>query len=38
MATDLGQRHTHGNDFLKDKKDVTETFEGGDLYSALPKI
>jgi hypothetical protein len=39
VATDLGERLIRGKDFLKDKKkDSTETLEGGDRYSVLPKL
>jgi hypothetical protein len=32
------RRHIHSNNFLKDKKHSTETLQGGDLYSTLPKL
>jgi hypothetical protein len=38
VATDLEQRHIHGNDFLERQKDGIETLEGGNFYSVLPKL
>jgi hypothetical protein len=39
VATDFGQRHIHGNNLLKGKKEEsTKILEGSDLYSALPKL